>query len=97
MLNRRGGELIVFNELNALKSINSSEFTSCFISKLYYAFQDPLFLYLCIELASCGDLRKCMLLTPENKFNEETAKFIAAQVILALRHIHSCNYGIQIL
>ena len=64
-----------------MKKINNP-----FIVKLLYAFQTPTNLYLVLEHCPGGDLE--YHLDQKEVFEEETAKFIAAEILLALEHLH---------
>ncbi|KAG0364780.1 kinase-like domain-containing protein [Gamsiella multidivaricata] len=58
-----------------------------FIVKLHYAFQTDHRLYLILEYASGGEL--FTHLATERMFSEEITAFYAAQLVLALEHLHS--------
>ncbi|KAK3837518.1 MAG: kinase-like domain-containing protein [Linnemannia gamsii] len=58
-----------------------------FIVKLHYAFQTDHRLYLILEYASGGEL--FTHLASERMFSEENTAFYAAQMVLALEHLHS--------
>ncbi|KAG0279232.1 serine/threonine protein kinase psk1 [Linnemannia exigua] len=58
-----------------------------FIVKLHYAFQTDHRLYLILEYASGGEL--FTHLASERMFSEENTAFYAAQLVLALEHLHS--------
>ncbi|KAF8977679.1 serine/threonine protein kinase psk1 [Entomortierella lignicola] len=58
-----------------------------FIVKLHYAFQTNHRLYLILEYASGGEL--FTHLATERMFSEENTAFYAAQLVLALEHLHS--------
>ena len=60
---------------------------SPFVTNLKYAFSTKDDLYLAIDLMTGGDLS--FQLSKSQYFNEETARFIAAQVLLGLEHLHS--------
>lgn len=60
-----------------------------FIVHLCYAFQTPDKLYLVMEYLPGGEL--FFHLRKEKKFDEERAKFYAAEIILALEYLHSKN------
>lgn len=72
-------------ELNALIAIGEHPF----ICNIKYAFQDTSFLYLILELASCGDLRANLRLARGNRLPEAMAQFIIAQVAVAVAYCHS--------
>ncbi|KAH8556170.1 kinase-like domain-containing protein [Umbelopsis sp. PMI_123] len=58
-----------------------------FIVKLFYAFQTKEKLHMILEYASGGEL--FTHLAAERMFSEEVASFYAAELILALEHLHS--------
>ncbi|KAF7730956.1 serine/threonine protein kinase psk1 [Apophysomyces ossiformis] len=58
-----------------------------FIVKLYYAFQTPAELHMILEYAVGGELFRH--LDHEGMFSEPMASFYAAQLVLALEHLHS--------
>ena len=57
-----------------------------FIVKLHYAFQTPERLYFVIDFLNGGEL--FFHLRKETKFNEDRARFYAAEIILALECLH---------
>ncbi|KAL9647912.1 hypothetical protein ABK040_008183 [Willaertia magna] len=57
-----------------------------FIVKLYYAFQTEEKLYLVLQFLPGGEL--FYHLKEETKFDVERAKFYAAQIVLAIEHLH---------
>ncbi|CAD8044679.1 unnamed protein product [Paramecium primaurelia] len=69
-------------ELQILKTIKNP-----FIVRLYFAFQTQKYLYLATELCPAGDLSRYM--TRGKVLDEYTAKFIIAQIILAIEYLHS--------
>lgn len=75
------GELLSLNERNMLAKVNSP-----FVVNLYYAFQTPEKLCFILDLMNGGDLH--YHLTQHGVFNEEEVKFYAAELVLALEHIH---------
>ena len=72
------------SERNLLVKLNSP-----FIVTLYYAFQDKIHLYIVTEFMQGGEL--FFHLYRESFFENEKAKFYAAEIILALNYIHSNN------
>ena len=72
------------SERNLLVKLNSP-----FIVTLYYAFQDKIHLYIVTEFMQGGEL--FFHLYRETFFENEKAKFYAAEIILALNYIHSNN------
>lgn len=74
-------------ERNILESVNRHPF----VVKLFYAFQDQEKLYLILEYAQGGEL--FTHLAEERMFNEETASFYMAEMVLALEHLHH-NLGV---
>ena len=87
----------LYNELEILK--NLSEHAQ--IVKLHYAFQDSTNCYMVMDLSLGGDLRYHLrdnnkkanpcVVKPDGKrwFPEEIVRFCAAQVLLALKELHS--------
>lgn len=59
-----------------------------FIMKLEYAFQDINNLYMVMEFVNGGELFYHLHRCPTQGFPEERAKFYAAQIVLALEHMH---------
>lgn len=60
-----------------------------FIVKLYYAFQSPKYLYLVMDLCPGKDLSEH--LDDCDYFPEPIAKFLIAEVILAIEYLHSMD------
>ena len=59
-----------------------------FIMKLEYAFQDQLNVYMVMELVIGGELFYHLHTQTRKGFEQERAKFYAAQIVLALDHMH---------
>ena len=57
--------------------------------KLEYAFQDKINLYMVMEFVNGGELFYHLHTSAQNGFDQERAKFYAAQIVLALEHMHS--------
>jgi len=57
-----------------------------FIVKLRYSFQDHTTLYFVMEYCPGGELFKH--LKRKGKFDEDTVRFYAAEVVLALQYLH---------
>jgi len=74
----------VMEERNVLTLMNSR-----FVTNLKYALQDEDKLYLILDLMLGGDLKFHLL--QEGKFSEKRGRFYAAEILLGLEHIHSCN------
>ncbi|CAD8137233.1 unnamed protein product [Paramecium octaurelia] len=79
---RNGYLKYIISELQILRTIKHP-----FIVKLYLSFQTQFYLYIVTELCPAGDLSKYM--TRGQILNEYTAKFIIAQIILAIEYLHS--------
>lgn len=60
-----------------------------FLAGMEYVFQNDLRLYFVIEFLSGGELYKHFL--KKRRFEEEEAKFYAAQIALAIGHLHKQN------
>lgn len=71
-------------ETNILKKMDSP-----FIIKLHFAFQTPSNLYMVLDNCSLGDLAE--LITIKDYLKEKTARFVIAQLILAIEYLHSHN------
>jgi Protein kinase domain/Regulator of G protein signaling domain len=66
-------------------------FASCqhpFIVNLDYAFQNETLAIMVLGLASAGDLQKALLEAPDEKLGEDRVQFYAAELVLALAHLH---------
>jgi len=72
----------VFNEKDIIKDINHP-----FIVKLYYTFQTKVKAYFILDYLNGGDL--FTLILKKGKLRESHARFYAAEVVLALEHLHS--------
>ncbi|KRX00795.1 Protein kinase-like domain [Pseudocohnilembus persalinus] len=68
-------------EANVLKMCNHP-----FVLKLHYAFQTPNYMYLVLEYCPGGDLS--LHLAQRTTFDEYSAKYYTAELILAIEHIH---------
>ncbi|KAJ3064027.1 serine/threonine protein kinase psk1 [Podochytrium sp. JEL0797] len=64
-----------------------SQLTHPFIVKLHYAFQTPAKLYLILQYAPGGELFSH--LANQRMFDEDTAAFYTAELLLAIQHLHS--------
>lgn len=64
---------------------------SPFIVRLAHAFQDAGALFHVIEFCAGGDLRTVLRRAPHGRLDEDAARKIFSQVILALEHVHSLN------
>lgn len=60
-----------------------------FIINLHYAFQSQKFLYYVIDFANGGEL--FTILRRKGPFSESVVKLYAAEIVLALLHLHSTN------
>jgi serum/glucocorticoid-regulated kinase 2 len=60
-----------------------------FVIKLHYAFQTPLSLYMALDNCTNGDLSELIIV--KERLTESTARFIIAQIILALEYLHNNN------
>jgi len=66
-------------------------FAACqhpFIVPLDYAFQTDTLAIMVLGLATAGDLQKALQDAPEEKLSEERVQFYAAELVLALAHLH---------
>ncbi len=60
-----------------------------FIIQLKYAFQSQVKLYFVVDYCPGGEL--FFHIQKVERFNEEATKFYAAQIVLALEHLHKLN------
>jgi len=60
------------------------------VVKLYYSFQDDLYLYLIMEYLPGGDMMN--LLIKYDVFTEDQARFYIAETLLAIDSVHSLGY-----
>lgn len=74
----------VIGELNILKKLHHP-----FLVHLNFAFQTPYYLYLALDYCGRGDLSRYM--TRGVILDELTAKFIIAEIILAIEYLHEKN------
>ncbi|MES1914318.1 MAG: hypothetical protein MHM6MM_006407 [Cercozoa sp. M6MM] len=74
----------VVNEKRAMAKLSHP-----FIVNLRYALQDKESLYLVQDLCLGGDLKFHLRIAPEGFFEEPRARFYAAELLLALEHVHS--------
>ena len=58
-----------------------------YVLKLMYTFQTPEYMHMVMELCEHGDLSK--QLDQHQYFEENLARFIAAELILAMEHVHN--------
>lgn len=59
----------------------------CYVLKLMYTFQTPDYLHMVMELCNHGDLSQ--QLDVHQYFEENLARFISAELILAMEHVHA--------
>jgi len=77
-----------YHERAILELLQSGSAGACpFVARLCFAFRDSQHLYLATELASGGDL--WALLRKRRRLQEVTCRFISAELIVAVRHVHS--------
>lgn len=82
MINKNMASQVV-TERNALVSV----FQSPFCVSLFYSLQSTTSVYLVMEYMLGGDLKS--LLAVYGFFDENTAKFYTAEILLALEYLHS--------
>jgi serine/threonine protein kinase len=74
-------------EKSALQKMDSP-----FVLNLKYSFTHDKSLFLVIELCNGGDLQFHLQEVRSHRFSEERARFYAAEVILALEHLHNKKF-----
>ena len=70
-------------------------FAACqhpFIVPLDYAFQTDTLAIMVLGLATAGDLQKALLESPDEKLDEDRVQFYAAELVLALSHLHQVTF-----
>lgn len=70
------------SEANIMKTLDHP-----YILKLVFSFQTPSNLYMAVELCENGDLSE--ILDQESLLDEDIAKFLTAELILAMKHMHN--------
>ena len=60
-----------------------------YIINLDYSFQTPTLAIMILGLADAGDLQDAISNSPNKRLNEDRAKFYAAEIALALHHMHN--------
>ena len=80
----RRSEISIMSERNLLSNLHHP-----FIVNMYFAFQDFYNLYLVMDLLTGGDLR--YHIAHKKTFTERETKFLIANMLLALKYIHSKN------
>jgi serine/threonine protein kinase len=78
------------DELNVMKRVQHP-----FMIALYNAFQNDASLFLVMEFMQGGDLYVTMQGLPEKKFSEAETQFIAAELCLALCHLHDLDIAFR--
>jgi len=84
MLVKLGKAQYALSEKQILSAVNHPN-----VIKLFATFQDETSLYFALELCSNGELLD--LLQKIGKFTEQQTKFYAAELLLAVEHLHSKN------
>lgn len=80
----------VTKERDALAQLNDFYSENPWVVRLYYSFQDALYLYLIMEYVPGGDLLTQLI--GKEKFDEDTTRFFVAELVLAVESIHQRNY-----
>ena len=80
----------VTKERDALAELNDFYKENPWVVRLYYSFQDALYLYLIMEYVPGGDLMSQLIRC--DRFSESVARFFLAEIVLAVESIHEMNY-----
>lgn len=80
----------VTKERDALAQLNDFYKENPWVVRLYYSFQDALYLYLIMEYVPGGDLMSQLI--RYDRFPEEVTRFFLAEIVLAVESIHAMNY-----
>jgi protein-serine/threonine kinase len=73
-------------ERDALATINDFYKENPWVVRLYYTFQDAMYLYLIMEYIGGGDLMTQLIAL--DSFTEDETKFYIAELVLAIDSIH---------
>lgn len=84
-IKKKKSEALAWNERDLLAKINSK-----FVVGLKYAFETKDQLCLVLDIMNGGDLQ-FHLSTSKEKFTEDAIRFISAEMVLGLQHLHSQN------
>jgi len=79
----------VRSERNALADSEQAS-DNPWITRLYFSFQDPQYLYLIMEFIPGGDMMTHLI--HYDTFSEEDTRFFVAETIMAIHSIHQLNY-----
>ncbi len=63
-----------------------------FIVSLHHCFQTEDKIYFIMDFCAGGDMYNMLKTRPGKRFDEDTARFYAAEVLLALEYLHLCGY-----
>jgi serine/threonine protein kinase len=77
-------------ERDALAYLNDFYKQNPWVVRLYYSFQDALYLYLIMEYVPGGDLMNQLMRL--EVLSEEETRFYIAEIVLAIESIHKFNY-----
>jgi len=80
----------VRSERNALADSEQAYMDNPWITRLYFSFQDPQYLYLIMEFIPGGDMMTHLI--NYDTFSEEHTRFFIAETVLAIHSIHKLNY-----
>lgn len=80
-------EKMCITEKTVLQSLSSP-----FVLNLKYAFTNEESLFLVMDICQGGDLQYHLSESKDNRFEENRARLYAAELVLALEHIHSLDY-----
>jgi len=80
----------VTKERDALAQLNDFYKENPWVVRLYYSFQDALYLYLIMEYVPGGDLMSQLIRC--DRFTESVTRFFLAELVLAVESIHALNY-----
>jgi serine/threonine protein kinase len=90
-LQTKTGLLNCFRDDPSRTDFEKQAFISCqhpFIVNLDYAFQNEFLAVMALEVATAGDLQKSLKKSPNGRLDEARVQFYAAEIVLALGHLH---------
>lgn len=83
MLKLKGSVHTVIRELSCTLAVDSP-----FVCGVEWAFSDDDHVYVGLPLCPHGDLERFLLSQPLKRFDEQTARMYAAEIAIALKHLH---------
>ena len=86
VLKLKGSVHTVIRELSCTLAVESP-----FVASVEFSFSDDANVYVGLPLCPHGDLERFLLSQPAKRFDENTARLYAAEIVLALKHLHQAG------